>query len=214
MVPAMAAAFGVTTHLDRLTIQRWTKQIVAGGGLTGQDVVQTSPPRVTNMALSVDEQPFATIDVDLKATQANGSSSPMVSGTVGPLRPRDAQGRGSCSWQFARGATSSLVPPPSTTSTTASTTSTTPTTMTATTILPLLTIAPLPRTITLTGFTAAGPASAVAPRTITLTGFTAQGPAAAVAPRTITLTGFTAQGPAAAVVPRTIVLPGWTAAGP
>jgi hypothetical protein len=217
MVPATPAAFGVTTHLDRFTVQRWTKQIVVSG-LTGQDVVTSTgaQPRVTNLRLSVDEQPFASIDVDLKSTSANGSSTPVVSGTVGPMRPRDAQGRGSCSWQFARGTTARLVPPPSSittsstataklaqptasttptiTSTTPATTSTTPTT-TVTSIAPLIRIAPLPRTITLAGFTAAGPASAVAPRTITLTGFTAQGTAAAVAPRTIVLPGWTAAGP-------------------
>ena len=240
MVPPMPAAFGITTQLDRLTVQRWTRQIVAAGGLTGQDVVAVtgSQPRTTNMILSVDEQPFATINVDLKATQANGSSTPVVSGLVGPIRPKDAQGKANCSWQFGRGG--SLAPPPpsltasssaastatvaqptvtlggaiaptgttavmqpapttSSTTSTATTTTTTPTTttstMVATGILPLLTTAPMPRTITLTGFTAAGTAAGVAPRTIALTGFTAAGPAAAVAPRTIVLPGWTVAGP-------------------
>ena len=56
--------------------------------------------------------------------------------------------------------------------------------------------------------------SALAPRTITLTGFTAAGTTTAVLPRTIPLTGFTAAGTTSAVTPRTITLPGWAAAGP
>jgi hypothetical protein len=70
-----------------------------------------------------------------------------------------------------------------------------------------------PRTITLSGFTAAGGFTNLAPRTITLSSFTAAGGFTSVAPRTITLSGFTAAGGLTNVAPPIITLSGFTAAG-
>ena len=51
------------------------------------------------------------------------------------------------------------------------------------------------------------------PRTIILTGFTAAGSAPVIVPRTILLNGFVATGTAPLIVPRSIRLNGWTGAG-
>ena len=235
-VPATVAQIGITPHADRFTIQRWTAQRIGRGGLTGKDVLTalSAQPRVTSMTLDVDEQPFATIDVDLKSTQTNGSSTPAVSGTVGPIRPRDAQGKGNCAWQFARGGIATLAPPQPTTTTSAATASSSSTVMlggasggtlvpapttTSTTTQPAATIGSTNTTSgattigsvgSQTGFTAVGSAT-VSPRTITLAPFTATGSSAT---RTITVSGFTAVGSGAAIAPRTITLAPWISAGP
>jgi len=236
-VPVTVARIGITPQADRFTIQRWTAQLIGRGGLTGKDVLTSlsAPPRVTGMTLDVDEQPFATINVDLKSTQTNGSSMPVVSGTVGPIRARDAQGKGNCAWQFARGGIATLVPPQPTTTTSAATASSPSTVMlgggsggtlvaaptttsTTTTSTQTATVASSGTTATLATPLATTTLTTVngsmSPRTITLAGFTGAGASSsAVAPRTITLTGFTGAGASTSVAPRTITLPGWTAAG-
>jgi hypothetical protein len=55
--------------------------------------------------------------------------------------------------------------------------------------------------------------SSSGPRTITLSGFTAAGSAPVIVPRTIPLKGFEATGTAPLIVPRSIPLDGWTGAG-
>ena len=69
------------------------------------------------------------------------------------------------------------------------------------------------RTVTLAGFTAVGGFGSLPSRAITLSGFTAAGMVASLAPRTVTLPGFTAAGSFASLAPRTITIPGFTASG-
>ena len=115
-VPATNTTIAITKHADRLTIQRWTAQLVGRGALKGTDtIVNGSLQRPATMTLDVDERLFATINVDLTKTQTTGASSPVVAGGVGPLRPPDAQARGNCTWQFAQGGTA--VSPPAATAT-------------------------------------------------------------------------------------------------
>ena len=84
--PGTAARIGITPQGDRFTIQRWTAQLVAGGGLIGKNVLTTlsAPPRVTGMTLSVDEQPFATINADSNGGVLGSLFCALANAKVGP----------------------------------------------------------------------------------------------------------------------------------
>ena len=111
----MNGSIGVTRHLDRLTVQLWSVQRPARGGLTGVETVSANgTQRPSAIIRDVDPWRWSTIEGALTATQIAGSASVPFDGARAPLAPAGLLGNAACSWQLARGSTP--IPPPTVTS--------------------------------------------------------------------------------------------------
>jgi hypothetical protein len=182
--------------------------VTAAGGLRG---TMAAAPFSNN----ADEWRFQYFDTPgaVSETHFNGSRTQMLNNPIGWRQPAGAQVTETCTWNFTKagsgppGVATTQRPAP------AATAIASPVAAGNAPIANRLARTGGPRTLTLSGFTAAGSFSIVAPRTLTLSGFTAAGSFVIVAPRTVTLAGFTAAGSFTTVAPRTLSLAGFTAAG-
>lgn len=94
---------GVTRHVDRITVQRWTGHGPARGALTGVETIGgASRPR--SIVSDVQQWVFPRVEGATTSTRIAGSSTERFDGVRGPVNPpAGAQGSVACSWDFTRG---------------------------------------------------------------------------------------------------------------
>jgi hypothetical protein len=111
-VPATNAPLAVFARASdgRMFVQARHAQLQAGA-IEGyqQLTIDGKPQTPSKLSSRAFEWAFPLIDVDTQKGIAVGSSTPPVTGPVGPMQPAGAQATASCTWQFARG--SSPAPP-------------------------------------------------------------------------------------------------------
>lgn len=106
-VPEMDAPIAVFVRASdgRLLIASRHAQLRASGAINGYqqlaiDQTSQSPGQFVSNAF---EWSFPVVEGVSTSTSIDGSSSPAVTGSVGPMQPAGSRGTASCAWQFGQG---------------------------------------------------------------------------------------------------------------
>jgi hypothetical protein len=105
---------GLTRHLDRITIQRWTGHGPARSAFTGTETTTVNgASRSRPVALDVQQWTFPASHTGLTSTRITGSTTVPFDGARGPMAPGGvgATGAATCTWDFERGGSSPSAPP-------------------------------------------------------------------------------------------------------
>lgn len=186
--PGVRMAIFVRQSDQRLLVFTRQGQLSTANGTTGTEEIAELGRRARPQPVSrvVSEwRPFPTIQDAATSAHVMGSSTTRLT-RLDASQPIGTSGQAVCTWDLVQGAA-----PTSSTNGGRRTSEVGGTASRVVNALPGVS----PRTITLSGFTAAGVFTAVPARTIALPGFTSVGVFTPIPPRTITLTGWTAAGP-------------------
>lgn len=115
-VPGMAApiAFTVRASDGRLLIKPWHAQLRSPGAVRGtqQLIIDGVAQRPGPISLEAFEWAFPSTVESAGAERVSGTSTPVVTGRVGPMQPAGARATASCSWQLERLATTTAAGAP------------------------------------------------------------------------------------------------------
>jgi len=98
--------FTVRASDGRLLIKPWHAQLRARGAVSGTQrlIVDGQEQRPAPIALEAFEWGFPSLVESASATRVTGTSTPVVTGRVGPMQPARARATATCSWQLERSA--------------------------------------------------------------------------------------------------------------
>lgn len=214
-----------------VVIQAYHGQLRARGAVTGGQQVVTDGRPLPPIQILADafEWALPVVSGTPTSTMLSGSSTLVVSGSIGYLQPADARGTASCTWQFSLASaasssaaaiavaspTLSIQQPALTTQSGAQ--AGTATQVTLSPAGSTTTIQQVDTTATATGTLATQPVSSgtmiVSPLGSTTLSTIAGSTSVVTGSRTITLAGFTGTGTFTAVASRTLTLAGFSGAG-
>ena len=105
-VRGMSAPIAITVRASdgRLLIKPWHAQLRAQGAVSGTQrlVVDGQEQRPSPIGLEAFEWAFPSVEESATATRVSGTSTPTVTGRVGPMQPARASATATCSWQLER----------------------------------------------------------------------------------------------------------------